>query len=119
MTVKADSKGRLTGATPGEEYEKRESSNGTISYVPKVPKEFHTNREVTWDEFTEFFGVAPDKVVEDGVQVVRTGTQREGYIPSRIMVTEFVTDANNSRMLSAGEVMKRDTVIYIKKQREG
>lgn len=116
MIVKADSKGRLTGAQPETKYLRREAADGTITYVPEVPKEFDTDRGVSWEEFESFFGVPPSQVAQDGITAVSLLTPREGFLNNGILVRAFVTAADGSRLASGGEVQAKDLLIRIKEE---
>lgn len=71
MTVKADSKGRLTGADPGEQYNRHISADGTITYTPSVVRKFEEARIVTEEEFEQFFGVPVGQVKAEDIQVIK------------------------------------------------
>lgn len=114
MSVRADSKGRLTGAIPGGRYVKKTSPDGTITFSPAPITEFDDTREVTESQFEEFFGVRPGEVPENqGIVTYRTGVLDPGYLPVGIVVTQFVTDSDGSRRIVGGVPEKKRTLIRI------
>lgn len=117
MSVKADSKGRLTGAQPGERYIRKDAPDGSITYSPMTPKQYDSRREVSWEQFTEFFGVEPSQVSADGIQLVQHNKTPEGHIPTGFLLTCFVLDEAGKRKYTAeGTVLKTQTLMFIGKQ---
>lgn len=73
MTVRSDSKGRLTGAIPGVEYTKKTHPDGRIEYIPKM-ETFHPNLEtpvvvVSWSDRSANVRVSVDVPVSDVPEV--------------------------------------------------
>lgn len=89
MTVKADSKGRLTGAQPETRYTRKEQPDGTIEYVPEIPTTFDDVIDVTEDEFEGFFGVNPHFVTTEDIKVSRITSMTDKYLPNALVLTRF------------------------------
>lgn len=117
MTVKADSKGRLTGAQPETRYLKRIDPDGTITYVPEVPNEFDEIRDVTAKQFEEFFGVNPNYTVAEDIQVFEKVTEK-GFNPSGLVFQRFAINEEGERVYTEdGHNAKRlRTLIRIRKE---
>lgn len=116
MSVKSDSKGRLTGADPNARYVRNIADDGTITYVPEVPKTFDSEQEVSREEFETFFGMTVEEIVDGGIQAVRFPRVEEGYFPSGLMVTRFVMNQVGGRVLTPrGDAVREKVFIRIKR----
>lgn len=117
MTVKADSKGRLTGAQPETRYLQRTDPDGTITYVPEVPKEFDEIRDVTAKQFEEFFGVSPSYAVAEDIQVFDK-VREEGFSHFGLVLQRFAINEEGGRVFPQdGYSAKRlRTLIRIRKE---
>lgn len=115
MTVKADSKGRLTGAQPETRYTRKEHPDGRIEYVPEVPNKFDEIRSITNKQFTEFFGDEPGKVLKDGIELVEFSAG-EDYLPTGIMLTRFITTETGARVYQGGQSLKERVFIRIERE---
>lgn len=114
MTVKADSKGRLTGAQPETRYLKRTDPDGTITYVPEVPRNVTNCQDVTTKQFKDFFGVSPDTVAADSIRT--TYLSDKGFLPHGIFFEWFATDGSGHRVYETGEAIRGRTLIRIRKE---
>lgn len=119
-TVRADSKGRVTGATPGEEYKIHNDGQGGFYMTPKEPYVYEAEREVSYEQFVAFFGCTPGEMSVDGLQVVEKAHKLQHY-PSAIAFQRFRTDENGNRqymgagkrMSGAGSAIKDDVIIRV------
>lgn len=113
--VKADNKGRLTGAKALKSYEKNTQPDGTITYVPTVPEDFDEIRDVAASEFDRFFGTPPDRVSADtGIETQRIDMGTD-FLPTGLVLTRFVFDADGNRIYRNGQAVKETVLIRIKK----
>lgn len=114
MTVKADSKGRLTGAQPETRYTRKEHPDGRIEYVPEVPTEFDEIIDVTEGQFEDFFGVSPHFVTaDDGIRVARV--RKDGYLPHGLTVARFRVGGDGKRVIPGERFARLNTLIRIKR----
>ena len=113
MTVKADSKGRLTGATPGEAYRKTLLPDGTIQYRPIKPAKYDQIREVEFSDFTAFFGVPPREVVAKDIQVVEI--LEKDFLNFGMYVETFIETTPGERVFTSTGMAKKRTLIKIRK----
>lgn len=112
--VKADNKGRLTGAKALKSYEKRTQPDGTITYTPTVPEQFDGVRDVTVSDFEAFFGVSPEWVpAEDAIDTQRIS--EPGFLPTGLVLTRFVEGEAGQRMHTGTEFKREHVLIRIKK----
>lgn len=116
MSVRADSKGRLTGAIPGNRYVKKVDPEGVITFSPEIPREFDAVREVTESQFEEFFGVSPAEVPEhQGILMHRSSKPEPGYLPVGLVVSRFALEEDGTRKIEGGIAVKERTLIRIKR----
>ena len=114
--VKADNKGRLTGAQPSKKYEVREAPDGTITYTPAEPTEFDSTHDITSEQFEAVFGVTPDSFsADDDVMTVFLRDNDGKYLPRGLVVTYFVRDAAGNRVISGNHHVKQRKLIRILK----
>lgn len=119
--VKADSKGRITGASPGEEYIIWDDGMGSFTASPKKPRVFEDEREVSYDQFVQFFGVPPEQVNVEGLQTVRVAKSPDHY-PYAIAFQKYrhtetgerVYTGPGKRMSGVGSSIKEDVLIKVK-----
>lgn len=113
MTVKADSKGRLTGAQPETRYTRKEHPDGRIEYIPEVPKEFDAVRDVTQDQFKAFFGFPPTEISRDSMRVewVQSGGK---WIPNGIAF-EVIRFKDGKRVIEGDSIAKDSVLIRVEK----
>lgn len=116
MEVRADSKGRLTGAEPGETYRRQEDGNGTITFVPAVPKFFDTERSVSHELFEEFFGVPASAICRDSIRPAYYYEDTEGHLPSGLVAKKFVLTSDGKRVYDGQQEPMTET-IFIKIRR--
>lgn len=119
MPVTADHKGRIVGATPGDKYTRHTEPNGTITYTPVIPREYDTIRDVTEEEFEQFFGVPVHRVRATDIQVT-TMQHREGYYHSGLVLTTFPVDERGNFIRdedTLGRITER-TLLRVKKPEE-
>lgn len=125
MTVKADSKGRLTGAQPGATYLRTELPGGTIAYVPADPGVMDSMRnpavqevkDVSIEEAEAFFG-APMKSISAEPMEVYMGVAEKGYLNNGLVFQRFHLDESGKRSLEDGVRKKTSVLIRIKKAEE-
>lgn len=92
MSVKSDSKGRLTGADPSTRYIRSTAPDGVITFTPEVPREFEEVRDVTSESFEGFFGIAPDEMrVANDIYIQRI-TGDASVLPHGLVFERFVTN---------------------------
>lgn len=116
--VKADSKGRLTGAQPETQYVKREAADGTIIYEPVAPKVFDVYRDVTFDQFEEFFGVSPSDVRAQDVKVHYLYDNGD-YLHNSLVVKTFIRNEDGSKVRDEhNNLAEQRVLIRIKKDSE-
>lgn len=120
MSVKSDHKGRLTGAEPNTEYYKTTDAFGVITYDPVVVNLPDNEKTVSWDEFTEFFGVEPADVLGTGIQSGHTGKNiKPGTLPHVLQVRTFVRDGDGGKTHDENnEVRTRVLRIHIAEKEE-
>lgn len=124
-TVKADAKGRITGATPEEEYTMHSDGEGGFYVRPKIPRTFDIGKEVSYEQFTEFFGCPPSEVNVEGFQIVNKRVGGE-YLPHVIAFQKYKLDKEGGRMYIGGKdakyisgpgsALKEDVIIKVRKQ---
>lgn len=92
MSVKSDSKGRLTGADPSTRYVRNVAPDGTLTFVPEVPREFAETRDVSQEQFEQFFGVFPDGMrVANDIYIQRV-TGDDSVLPHGLVFERFVAN---------------------------
>lgn len=116
MRVKADSKGRLTGAKALKSYEKTTQPDGTLTYVPTVPEKFDEIRDVTASEFERFFGTPPDHVPADTAIETQRVNMGADFLPTGLVLTRFVFDEDGNRKVQGNEIVRETVLIRIKKE---
>lgn len=114
MTVKADSKGRLTGAIPGEEYHRKADATGRVVYTPITPRNVIETREVTIEEFEKFFGYKPGVIAADGLHTYQVNTP--GYLPHGILAEVFEEPEPGVRVFEDGVSKRKNVLIKIRKE---
>lgn len=117
MKVKADSKGRLTGAKALKSYEKTTQPDGTLTYVPTVPEQFDRIIDVTEEQFEAFFGQSVYATpAEDMIDTQRLRNISEHH-PTGLVIRSFVLDDEGNRVRGAetGDALRQSTLIRIKK----
>ena len=92
---------------------KRTDPDGTITYVPETPNEFDEIRDVTREEFRQFFGADPNYVSAEEIQLHRF--TEPGYLPTGLVLTRFAVDENGTRVYSDNEAIRLRTLIRIRK----
>lgn len=125
MTVKADSKGRLTGARPGASYLRTELPGGTIAYVPADPGTIagfknppvQEVKDVSIEEAEAFFGT-PMKSISAEPMEVYMGVAEKGYLANGIVFQRFHLDENGKRAQEDGVLKKTSVLLRIKKAEE-
>lgn len=95
-TVKADSKGRVTGLEAGETYVKDTDPDGTVRYKPQTPRTYDHVRDVTPSEFERFFGFPLEQVSVEGFQAVALLPRDKGIGPQGITFQVFAQDSDGS-----------------------
>ena len=116
--VKADSKGRLTGAKGGESYTQHVSKDGVITYVPAIPVVYDEVRDVTQEQFRTFWGCSPAEMAANSDMTVplREGYASESVLPNGLVLEQFVFDEAGRKIPGANnEVLKRKVLIRILK----
>lgn len=113
MTVKADSKGRLTGAQPETRYTRKEHPDGRIEYVPEVPREFDAVRDVTQEQFKAFFGFRPNEICRDSLHVEWVKSSGK-WIPNGIAFEAFRYE-NGKRVIEGDSIAKDSVLIRVEK----
>lgn len=116
MTVKADSKGRLTGAIPETRYTRKNHPDGRVEYIPEMPNEFDAVRDVTQEQFEAFFGFNPEVVSRDSVQVEWVKSYGK-WIPNGIAFEVFKVTESGERVVEESEVQKDRVLIRIARTR--
>lgn len=118
MTVRSDSKGRLTGAKPEERYVRTESPDGTITYVPETPKRFDDIQDVTEEQFEQVFGVNPAYMSAEDMRVHNdVRTEGDTYYPNGFVITRFAIGDDGGRIFrdQSNNAVKLTTLVRIKK----
>lgn len=115
MTVRSDSKGRVSIGPQGESYHKNVDPSGRIVLTPVVPRTVNNTREVTQEEFEKFFGVPAKSIRVDGVHTFRVTNDPGEYLPHGIIVETFILDESGERVVSDGELVSENTLIKIRK----
>lgn len=115
MTVKSDSKGRVSIGRAGEEYHLSTDPTGRVALTPTKPREVTTIREVDQADFEEVFGIPVNLMVVDGIHTYQLNTEQDEFLPNGILVESFVSNGDGGRVIRAGEVLKEYTLIRIRK----
>lgn len=114
MTVKADSKGRLTGAQPDTRYTRNEHPDGRIEYVPETPTTFDDVIDVTEEEFESLFQVNPRYVAAKDIQVQRIDSMTEKYFPHALVLTRYkVVNEEGHREFKNGPAKLEDLSVRL------
>ena len=116
--VKADNKGRLTGAKGGETYTRRVTKDGVITYTPVTPVTFDEVRDVTQKQFEVFFGCLPVQVyAADNEMIVPLQGEYAGehVLPNGFMFSRFVFEGGKRVPGPEGESLKENVLIRILK----
>ena len=116
--VKADIKGRVTGATPGKSYRRGETKDGVITYTPVIPVTFDEVRDVSQEQFEVFFGCLPVQVyaADNEMIVPLQGEYVEDHVlPNGFMFSRFVFEGGKRVPGPEGESLKENVLIRILK----
>lgn len=113
--VKADSKGRVTGATPGAEYHYSSDRYGRIVLTPKTPQQADEERTVSRDEFENFFGAPIEHVRADGMHVVYQAEDPDCYAAALVLET-FVLTPDGKRVMEGEGNLTNHHIIKIRKE---
>lgn len=99
--VKADTKGRVTGAEPEKSYVRKEARDGVLTYTPVIPFEFAEVRDVTNAKFEAFFGVPVGQVLADSNMAVplRDKYADVKYYPHGLIFTRFSENRETEQVL--------------------
>lgn len=104
--VKADSKGRLTGADPDRKYTRIQHRDGSITFRAENPNPEGDTHDVTEEQFTAFFKVSPWQASADEDLIVKplSTAEMEGgkYLPTGIVVTYYAFDNEGRRIYENG-----------------
>lgn len=71
-------------------------------------------KTVSWEEFTEFFGVEPREVFADSIRSV-TVTPRVEFIPNGIQFEAFVRTPDGAIEIHDMEAVRETHVVYIER----
>lgn len=121
MTVKADSKGRLTGAEPEVNYHRNVLPGGTIVYTPSGPKSMdeiqnpavQEVRDVSEEEAEKFFGVPMTGLAAQPIEIY-SGVAAKGFVNHGLVFQRFDLDSSGDQVVEDGIRKKTSVLIRIK-----
>lgn len=124
MTVKADSKGRLTGATPGANYTRVTLSGGTVIYSPIDPVSLEGSKnpsvqeitDVSYEDAVKFFGVPISAISAEPMEVY-FGIQSEDHLANGFVFQKFTLDEEGNRVVEDGVRKKTSVLIRVEKEK--
>lgn len=115
-SLKADSKGRIVGFTPGAEYHVSQAPDGSIEATPVIPEEFDDVREISESDLKQVFGVTPSEIAIDYTETFTLSNPGEGFYPGAILFHRFPKDENGDwRWKDAGGRITERVLIKVRK----
>ena len=116
--VKADPRGRVTGARKDQTYVKHTSPDGILTYTPVTPVKYSHIRDVTRAQIEAFFGERLENIssLDDTFIESPLEYRRDDAYVFGLMFSTYVRDKNGTVIPNGrSEVLKEHTLIRILK----